>query len=174
MSVLVADTSVLIDLERGNLIEAVFSSSIELAVPDLLYKRELRPYNGPKLLRLGLRVLELDPAGVQLALGYRQRSRSISLPNSFALALAKSLGHTVPIENPIQAKRPLSAGRGEAKASPERGGVGGTGVDLCGNRPSLVTRSGRAAGPRGEERPFRHTYPRGGTRGRSSHAARRS
>ena len=63
----------------------------------------------------------------------------------------------VPIDNPIQAKRRLSAGRGEAKASPERGGVGGTGVDLCGNRPSLVTRTRRAAGPRGEERLLRHT-----------------
>jgi len=50
MSVLVSDTSVLIDLERGNLLEAVFSSSIELAVPDLLFERELPPYNGPELL----------------------------------------------------------------------------------------------------------------------------
>jgi len=95
MSILVSDTSVLIDLERGNLLEAVFSASIELAVPDLLFERELRPYHGPELLRLGLRVLELEPTGVQLALEYRKRSRAISLPDSFALALAKTQGHTL-------------------------------------------------------------------------------
>jgi len=93
MSVLVSDTSVLIDLERGDLLEAVFRSSAELAVPDLLFERELRPYNGPDLLRTGLRVLELNSAGVQLALEYRRRTHLISLPDSFTLALAKTQGY---------------------------------------------------------------------------------
>ena len=39
MKVLVSDTSVLIDLERGGLLEGVFELPYEFAVPDLLYGR---------------------------------------------------------------------------------------------------------------------------------------
>jgi hypothetical protein len=41
MTVLVSDTSVLIDLERGNLLETTFNLPVTLAVPDLLYAQEL-------------------------------------------------------------------------------------------------------------------------------------
>jgi hypothetical protein len=92
MRVLVSDTSVLIDLERGGLLEAAFCLSWEFAVPDLLYKRELRDHNGPDLLRLGLRVEALDPDGLQLALHYQARVPALSLPDTFALALAKTNG----------------------------------------------------------------------------------
>jgi len=37
MRVLVSDTSVLIDLERGDLLESAFALPFEFAVPDLLY-----------------------------------------------------------------------------------------------------------------------------------------
>jgi hypothetical protein len=89
MRILVSDTSVLIDLERGHLLEATFALSWEFAVPDLLYKRELRDHNGPELVRLGLRVESLDGDGVQTALGYQARMPALSLADSFALALAK-------------------------------------------------------------------------------------
>jgi hypothetical protein len=89
MGILVSDTSVLIDLERGQLLEATFALSWEFAVPDLLYKRELRDHNGPELLRLGLRVESLDGDGVQTALGYQARMPALSLADTFALALAK-------------------------------------------------------------------------------------
>ena len=92
MRVLVSDTSVLIDLERGNLLETTFSLGWEFAVPDLLYKRELQSSSGPRLLRLGLRVKSLDGEGVQRALGYRAQVSALSLPDSFALALAKIHG----------------------------------------------------------------------------------
>lgn len=39
---LVADMSVLIDLERGALLETCFRLPFLFAVPDLLYRRELR------------------------------------------------------------------------------------------------------------------------------------
>jgi len=90
--ILVSDTSILIDLERGNLLEATFDLSWEFAIPDLLYKRELRDHNGPELLRLGLRVEALDENGVRLALSYRARSSALSLPDTFAIALAKIHG----------------------------------------------------------------------------------
>lgn len=89
MRVLVSDTSVLIDLERAELLEATFRLDWEFAVPDLLYKRELRDFNGPALQQLGLRVEALDVDGVMTAIDYRRRVPALSLADSFALALAK-------------------------------------------------------------------------------------
>lgn len=90
MKVLVSDTSVLVDLERGSLLGATFSLPVTLAVPDLLYEQELSNHNGPQLLNLGLKLLELDGQGVEIANNYRKQVRTISLPDSFALALAKT------------------------------------------------------------------------------------
>ena len=92
MKVLVSDTSVLIDLERGALLEACFRLPFEFAVPDLLYRRELQDHGGREL---GLKVEELDGEGVALALDYWGRRRSLSLPDSFALALAKTRSWTL-------------------------------------------------------------------------------
>ena len=89
ITVLVSDTSVLLDLERGSLLIASFRLRCDFAVPDLLYERELKPYGGEDLRRQGLRVEALDGAGVAQALEYRQARRALSLPDSFALALAK-------------------------------------------------------------------------------------
>lgn len=91
----VSDTSVLIDLARGSLLEASFRLPFEFAVPDLLYGRELDDHGGPALTGLGLKVAELDGDGVALALGYRRRRGSLSLPDSFALALAKTNSWTL-------------------------------------------------------------------------------
>lgn len=91
--VLVSDTSVLIDLERGNLIEAVFRLPYEFAVPDVLYDRELKDNNGPELKALGLRIEELDGAGVRRALDYRQTVPQLSFPDALALSLAKTEGY---------------------------------------------------------------------------------
>ena len=66
--VVVSDTSVLIDLERGRLLEAAFRLPLAFAVPDLLYERELKPNDGGRLLEPGLRVSELDGDGVAAAL----------------------------------------------------------------------------------------------------------
>ena len=89
MKVLVSDASVLIDLERGALLEASFRLPYEFAVPDLLYERELRNYGGETLLALGLRVEELDGDGVALALRYRRAHPPLSLADCFALTLAR-------------------------------------------------------------------------------------
>jgi hypothetical protein len=48
---LVADTSVLIDLERGNLLQCALAGPDTIATPDLLYEKELADCNGPELLR---------------------------------------------------------------------------------------------------------------------------
>jgi hypothetical protein len=92
---LVSDTSVIIDLERGGLLDAIFRLSYEFAVPDLLYERELKASNGEGLKSKGLQVLSLDAAGVQLAQDYRAREAKLSLPDTFALALAKTGNHVL-------------------------------------------------------------------------------
>lgn len=53
MPVLVSDTSVLIDLERANLLEEMFLLPFEFAVPDLLYGRELAGKLGDRLMQPG-------------------------------------------------------------------------------------------------------------------------
>jgi hypothetical protein len=95
MSVLlVSDTSVLIDLLRAGVLDAVFALPMQFAVPDLLYERELKNWDGLALEAKGLRVLVLEPDGVALAQTYRAREPRVSLPDAFALALAKTGGHT--------------------------------------------------------------------------------
>lgn len=87
--ILVSDTSVLIDLKRGSLLEASFRLAFRFIVPDLLYERELKDWGGEDLTRLGLVIEQLDGAGVSLALAYRKRMPALSLPDCFALALAQ-------------------------------------------------------------------------------------
>jgi hypothetical protein len=41
MTVLVSDTSVLIDLERGGFLQSIFSLAYEFAVPDVLFRQEM-------------------------------------------------------------------------------------------------------------------------------------
>lgn len=87
--ILVSDTSVLIDLERAALLETVFALPHEFAVPDVLYNSELAGDWGDRLRGLGLRVEEVSKDGVANALRYRQQRSVLSVPDSFALALAK-------------------------------------------------------------------------------------
>ncbi len=88
MKVLVSDTSALVDLERGSLLDATFRLPFEFAVPDLLYERELKHHGGERLLERGMRIAALDGDGVTQALRYRRRRPALSLPDCFALALA--------------------------------------------------------------------------------------
>ena len=95
MNIMVADTSVLVDLERGGLLEQCFSLPYRFTVPDLLYRNELarrrgRPDFGESLLALGLQVEELDGNEVNNAILFRRERPSLSLPDAFALALAAS------------------------------------------------------------------------------------
>src|SRR5262245_45974154 len=92
---LVSDTSVMIDLERGSLLQTTFKLPVPLAVPDVLYERELRANNGELLRTLGLQVLSLNGAEIDLAQKYLARAKSLSVPDAFALALAKSGGHVL-------------------------------------------------------------------------------
>lgn len=88
MQILVSDTSVLVDLERGGLTEATCRLPHQFVVPDLLYRRELQAYEGPRWTASGLQIAELSEAEVQLAQAVRLEMSQLSLPDSFAFALA--------------------------------------------------------------------------------------
>ena len=90
MNVLLPDTSVLVDLERGEILETIFRLPFDFAVPSLLYQMELKDYGGDALINLGLRQEVLDNKEVALAQSYWLKRRSLSVPDSWALALAKS------------------------------------------------------------------------------------
>jgi hypothetical protein len=87
--ILVSDTSVQIDLERGGFLEAIFALSHQFAVPDVLFHREMKGEWGKRLVALGLRVEEISSKGVEKALQYRSERPVLSLADSFALVLAK-------------------------------------------------------------------------------------
>jgi hypothetical protein len=95
MKVLVSDTSVLIDLERGRFLDSCFRLPFEFAVPDLLYARELRDFGGPELVALGLRVEKLSGAEVAAAQAVWGAHPKLSLPDSFAYTLASLRGWTL-------------------------------------------------------------------------------
>jgi hypothetical protein len=95
MKILVSDTSVLIDLERGGFLESCFRLSFEFAVPDLLYARELAEYGGPELITLGLRVEELTAAELTIAQDTRGAHPKLSLPDAYAYSLASARGWTL-------------------------------------------------------------------------------
>ena len=90
MPILVSDTSVLIDLERSRLLEEMFLLPFEFAVPDLLYARELTGPLGKQLTALGLRVEVLTPAELTRATTVRRQNASLSIPDTFAFAIAES------------------------------------------------------------------------------------
>lgn len=89
MKVLVSDTSVLIDLERAGVISATMSLPFEFVVPDALFEQELRPWNGERLVSLGLRIEPLGDREVTYASAARRACPRLSIIDAFALALAE-------------------------------------------------------------------------------------
>lgn len=93
MIILVSDTSVLIDLEKGGLLEAIFTSGLTFVVPDYLYDKELKDSNGPYLCSLGLGVLELSPQELEAVQELKMGSKGLSTPDCFALICAQRQNH---------------------------------------------------------------------------------
>lgn len=88
MAFLVSDTSVIIDLDRGDLLDLAFEIGEELVVPDLLFARELDLDFGDRLRALGLRIEELEGHEVARATQLTRVERRLSIADSFAFALA--------------------------------------------------------------------------------------
>ena len=90
MDVLVSDTSVVIDLERAELIERIFALPCRFVVPDALYENEIKDYGGARLVELGLEVRSLTGEQITEAQRFRSLERRISIHDSYALSLAKA------------------------------------------------------------------------------------
>ena len=95
MPILVSDTSVLIDIERAGLTTRLFALPHDFVVPDLLYDRELAPYDGADLVARGLLVEDLTGVEVQAAARVRQDNAALSLPDAYAFSLAQERGWTL-------------------------------------------------------------------------------
>ena len=90
MAFLVSDTSVIIDLDRGDLLEHAFKIGGEFAVPDVLFEREFDEDFGARLCGLGLKVEELSGAEVGRATVLRRAEKRLSIADCFAFSLAHS------------------------------------------------------------------------------------
>jgi hypothetical protein len=93
--ILVADTSVLIDLERGNLLQRTLAGPDTLATPDLLYDKELAAHGGPELLAQGLQLLELTAAELGKAQALRTSIPKLSIPDCAAYVGALREDHVL-------------------------------------------------------------------------------
>lgn len=95
MSILVSDTSVIVDLERGKLLEHAFKLPYGFVVPDALYRHELASYGGERLIALGLRIEALTSEELTTAAQYKQARARLSVPDVYAFALAFHRGWTL-------------------------------------------------------------------------------
>lgn len=89
MTILVSDTTVILDLDRGEVLDSVFSLSRPFAVSDLLYERELPQSLRSRMTALGLVVETLSDEEVSEAMHYRRGDNSLSAPEAFAFTLAR-------------------------------------------------------------------------------------
>lgn len=85
---LVLDTSVLIELERGNLQQACFQLPYSFCVPDILFEIEWKDYGGEELLNHGLQIIVLGEIGYGRAQEYQQQVPALSAADCSVLALA--------------------------------------------------------------------------------------
>lgn len=91
MRVLVSDSSILIELSRWSLLEAIFRLPFEFAVPDALFEEELIDLGDTDrehLRRLGLRVESLDEAGMARAVRYQLAKPKLTFHDCLAVTLA--------------------------------------------------------------------------------------
>jgi hypothetical protein len=93
MRLLISDANILIDMEVGGLLQAMFQLEHQFGVPDVLFVEELAKHH-PKLPAMGLKVLPLQAAAVQdaLALLTRHGASGVSRNDILSLALARQEG----------------------------------------------------------------------------------
>ena len=66
-----------------------------MLVPDLLYEKELEPYNGSYYRALGLQVVSLQPEELSFAQRIKNERKPLSLPDCFALSCARRPDHVL-------------------------------------------------------------------------------
>lgn len=91
MRVLVSDASILIELAKWSLLEALFELPFEFAVPDALFEDELidlGEVDRDRLMALGLRVESLDAEGMARAVAYQTARPKLTIHDCLAVTLA--------------------------------------------------------------------------------------
>lgn len=92
MRIIVSDSSIIIDLAKGELIEPALALPYEFVIPDALFENELIDlgrYRKEDLPGLGLNVQELAPDELSRAIGYRSRYTALTAQDCFALTIAR-------------------------------------------------------------------------------------
>ena len=102
MNSMVADSSVLIEFAKRELLPEMFELGFCVFVPDILFHDELidlGQYHRDDLLDFGLRIESLDSTGVTISATYRSINPALSVVDSFALTLARSRGSDLMTED---------------------------------------------------------------------------
>lgn len=98
MRVIVSDTSCVIDLRKGQLLEAILDLPYTIAMPRPLFDDELlslKDEEKERLLKGGLEVLDVDGAGVKAARAYRKSFKRLRLYDCFALVVVEKLKSSI-------------------------------------------------------------------------------
>ncbi len=85
---LISDANILIDMEEGGLLEAMFQLPYDFATPDILFVEELEE-DHPHLQDLGLALKEVSAESMMYAMQLTGTYTQASRNDCFALALAK-------------------------------------------------------------------------------------
>jgi predicted nucleic acid-binding protein len=88
---LVTDTTLWIDLDKGELVLQIFRLPYKLVVPDVMISQELEEPDGFKLIALGLETEELSGTEVSRVSDYARKYKRPSRHDLFALVLAQRL-----------------------------------------------------------------------------------
>jgi len=91
---LISDANILIDMKVGGIIEAMFRLPFSYATPEILFNQELQAYH-PELPDLGLKLLELEPAGIQRVVELGESYTGVSSNDLAALVLAEQTKSTL-------------------------------------------------------------------------------
>ena len=98
MRIIVSDTSCVIDLRKGGLLEAVFGLPYQFVMPRMMFDDELltlSPKEKSRLLARGLALEDFDGAGVLQAQRYLNAHPALKLYDCFALVLAEATGDAI-------------------------------------------------------------------------------
>jgi len=87
---LISDANILIDMDVGGLIDAMFALEYEFTTPNILYEQELAQYH-PYLLAKGLRLMELAPESIDRASELERQYNGVSSYDLAALSLAEQV-----------------------------------------------------------------------------------
>ncbi|MDO8863240.1 hypothetical protein Q6D67_16155 [Haliea sp. E1-2-M8] len=98
MRIIISDSSCLIDLHKGGLLEAIFGLPYSFAMPQPLFEEELLSISDEEkamLIASGMEVTVLPGEHVTTAMDYYNENRRLKLNDCFALVLAETTEESI-------------------------------------------------------------------------------